>query len=127
MSRCRRSLVLTLSFVALSSCRLAGQEDSGWRISPESINIQAGDDRPLQLLDDSAQELRGARWSIDDPTLADIREEDDRVAVHAKAAGTVRVSATLRGEKRFREIRIWSSDQPLPPGTTTWGTHPIGP
>jgi outer membrane protein assembly factor BamB len=126
MSRCRRNVVLGLSFIALSSFQLAGQEDSGWRISPEDINIQVGEDRPLQLLDDLAQELHGAKWSVDDPALAEIQEEDGRVVVHAKAAGTVRVSAALGGEIRFREIKIWSPDRPAPPGTTNWGTHPIG-
>jgi outer membrane protein assembly factor BamB len=127
-SRFQRNLAITLIciFIALSSFQLAGQEDSSWRISPEKINIQTGADRVLQLLDDSAQELHGAEWSVDYPTLADVREEDGRVVVHAKAAGTVRISATLNGEKRVREIKIWSQDQPPPPGTTNWGTHPIG-
>jgi outer membrane protein assembly factor BamB len=126
--RWRRSLVITLIFVviAISCLRLAAQEEVGWRISPKNINIQTGADRPLQVLDDSAQELRGAEWSVDDSALADIREEDGRAVVHAKAAGTVRIIATLHGEQRFREIKIWSQDQPLAPGTTKWGTHPIG-
>jgi len=47
------------------------QTDSGWRISPYHLNIQVGDDRYLQLLNDSAQELRGAMWSLDDPEKAE--------------------------------------------------------
>lgn len=43
-------------------------------------NIQIGEDRPLQLLDDSAQELHGAIWSVDNPENAEIREEDGRAA-----------------------------------------------
>ena len=127
-SRCRRILViaLILILIVISSFHLAGQEDSGWCISPKNVNIQTGADRPLQLLDDSAQELHGAEWSVDNPSLADIHEEDGRVVVHAKAAGTVRISATLHGEIRVREIKIWSHDQPPPPGTSNWGTHPIG-
>ena len=120
------SLMAFLSFIALFSFPLAGQEESGWRISPEKIDIQMLADRPLQLLDDSAQELHGAEWSVDDPELAEIQEVDGRVVMHAKAAGTVRVRAALRGEVRFREIKIWPADQPIPPGTTTWGVHPIG-
>ncbi len=115
-----------LSFIALSSFHLAGQEDSGWRISPEKINIQMGNDRVLQLLDDSAQELHGAVWSVDEPDLADIREEDGRAMLHARAVGTVRVSAVLGGETRFREITIWPALQALPPGTSKWSVHPIG-
>jgi len=74
---------------------------------------------------DLAQELRGAEWSVSDPSLAEIREEGDRVVVHAKAAGTVKVSAILGGEQRFREIRIWPGEA-LPAGTTRWAMHPIG-
>jgi outer membrane protein assembly factor BamB len=123
----RRSLAIMLIFffIAISSFRLAAQEDLGWRISPEKINIQVGEDRPLQLLDDSAQELHGAEWSVDDANLADVREQDGRAVVHAKAAGTVRISATLNEEKRTREIRIWPQDPPLE-GVTHWGTHSIG-
>src|ERR1022692_3121268 len=124
-ARWRRSLVITFVFVliAMFSFRLAGQEESGWRISPKNINIQAGDDRLLQLLDESAQEIHGAEWSVDDLAVADVREENGRAVVHAKAPGTVRIRATLHGEKRFREIKIWPQDQPMPMGTTTWGTH----
>ncbi|HLM98704.1 MAG TPA: hypothetical protein VK335_05455 [Bryobacteraceae bacterium] len=111
--------------LAISSFRLAAQEDSGWRISPEKINIQVGADRPLQLLDDSAQELRGAEWSVDDPALADVHEEGGRAVVHAKAE-TVRISATLHEEKRTREIKIWPQEEPLPLGTNQWSTHSIG-
>src|SRR5205809_7457700 len=91
LTRWRRSLVIVLiSLVIVISCfRLAAQGELGWRISPQNINIETGADRLLQVLDDSAQELRGAEWSVDDSALADIREEDGRAVVHAKAAGTV--------------------------------------
>ena len=119
-ARWRQSLFIALIFIfiAVSSFRLAGQEDSGLRISPEHINIQSGTDRPLQLLDDSAQELHGADWYVDNSDLADIREEEGRAVVHAKAAGTVRISAILQGQRRFREIKIWPADQPPPAGAT---------
>ena len=55
---CRTVLVST--FVALFCSPFMAQTDSGWRISPYHLNIQVGDDRYLQLLNDSAQELRGA-------------------------------------------------------------------
>jgi hypothetical protein len=126
MVLCPRGVVLILSFAALASAQVAGDEDSGWRISPEKINIQEGDDRPLQLLDDLGQELHGAEWSVDEPSRAEIQEEDGRAVLHAKAAGTVRVTAVIGLDKRFREIEIWSSAQPLPTGTPTWQMHPIG-
>ena len=128
MPRCLRPVILILSFVAISSFLLSAQEatEAGWRISPNRINIQMGADRPLQLLDDNAQELHGAQWSVDNPDLADIQEEDGLAVLHAKAVGTVRVSATLNGDMRFRDIKIWSALRPVPPGTTNWGTDPIG-
>ncbi len=46
--------------------------------------------------------------------------------LHAKAVGTVRVSAILNGEMRFRDIKIWSALRPVPPDTTNWGLDPIG-
>jgi len=60
MSRCQQIFVLIAIFMVVSCSRLVAQEDSGWRISPEKINVQARADRRLQLLDDSAQELRDA-------------------------------------------------------------------
>lgn len=125
MFGCARKLVLILSFASLFSSQLAAEE-SGWRISPENINIQMGDDRHLQLLDDFAQELHGAEWSVDDPSLAEIHGQQGFTVLHAKAVGTVRVSAALGGETRLREIKIWSAGEPLPPGTSGWGVHPIG-
>jgi outer membrane protein assembly factor BamB len=99
------------------------EEDLGWRISPQHINVISGEDRPLQLLDDSAQELQGAIWEVDNPALAEIEQDGDRVVVHAKAPGIVRVSASRGREVRFREIRIWDE---IPHGTSTWGMIPIG-
>ena len=126
MNRWLKAVLLITGLVSLFAWRSRGQEDAGWRISPEKINIQASGERPLQVLDDSAQELRGARWSVDNTSLAEIKEENGRATVHAKAAGTIRVSAVLGGQTRVRDIQIWPADQPLPQGTTTWGMHPIG-
>jgi outer membrane protein assembly factor BamB len=145
MSTGRRLTVVLLGFLAISSWPLFAQDepvapqqepeaaqeevapqDSGWRISPEKINIRLGDDRALQLLDDSAQELKGATWSIDNPDLAEIRVEDGLTVVHPKAVGTVVVTAVLGEETRTREVKIWSALRPLPPGTIKWGLHPIG-
>lgn len=122
-----RPIACILTFTALSSVLLfAQQEDSSWRISPARINIRMGDDRALQLLDDLAQEVHGAQWSVDNPDVAEIQEEGGLMVVHAKAVGTVRVSATLNGEMRFRDIKIWSPLRPLPIGTTFFGLDPIG-
>jgi outer membrane protein assembly factor BamB len=124
MSTHLRAAILFAS--ALSACLLSAQESSLWRISPEKINLQMGDDRALQILDDNAQELHGASWSIDNPDLAELREENGFTVLHAKAVGTVRVTATIGESTQSEEIRIWSALRPLPPGTTNWGLHSIG-
>ena len=98
--------VLLLVCYALFSTPLFAQENSGWRISPENINIQMGTDRPLQLLDDSAQELDEAAWAVDNPDLAEIQVEDGITVLHPKAVGTVVVTATL-GET----AAYWPEDQ----------------
>jgi hypothetical protein len=145
MSTGRRLAVVLVGFLAVSSRHLLAQDetespqeeprfaqeevapqDSGWRISPENINIQLGDERALQLLDDSAQELKGTTWSIDNPDLAEIRVDDGLTVVHPKAVGTVVVTAILGEETRTRVVKIWSALRPLPPGTTKYGLHPIG-
>jgi hypothetical protein len=59
MGRSLRSTALAAGLVAFSFGQLAAQQDSGWRISPQHINIQVGQDRRLQALDDSSQELEG--------------------------------------------------------------------
>jgi hypothetical protein len=49
-----------------------------------------GDDRALQLLDDFAQELHGAIWSVDDPASAQSEEVDGRMCfTQRKSAGCV--------------------------------------
>ncbi len=127
MLQLRRTFVLILCLVIATSLSLWGQteekEDSDWRVEPEKINIQVGDDRALQLLDDSAQELNDATWSIDNPDLATIEDQDGHKVLHAIEVGTVVVSAVWHGETRTRQIRIWSSVRPLPTGTNKWSTH----
>ena len=112
--------------MALSPFRVNAQDTSDWRISPEKINIRVGQDRRLQLLDNLAQELYDAAWSVDDSAVAEIREEDGRAVVLAKAAGTVRISATIRQLTRSIEVRIWPDSEPMPLGATNWAVHPIG-
>src|SRR6266851_5846500 len=109
-----RILTFVVGCVTLFPFRLIAQDGSDWRISPEKISIKVGEDRRLQLLNDLAQELHDAVWSIDDFSLAEIREEDGRAVMHAKAVGTVRVSATLGQQTRSTEIKIWPEPEPLP-------------
>jgi outer membrane protein assembly factor BamB len=120
--------LLAASFLVLLPILPAAdaQDDAGWRISPEKINIQVGEDRRLQLLDDLAQELHDATWSVDYPNFAELREQGGHIVLHALAEGTVRISATIGQQTRYREIRIWSDFENLPGGTTHWGVHPIG-
>jgi outer membrane protein assembly factor BamB len=85
-----------------------------------------GDDRVLQVLDDSAQELHGAAWSVNDGERAEIRQDEDgRAVLHAKWVGLVRVQAVLGGESRFLDVRVWPNRR-LPDGTSNWATLPIG-
>ncbi len=121
-----RTTVLIWFFAFFVSCVGFTQVESGWRIAPENLNLQLGNDRALQLLDDSAQELEGATWSVDNPDLAELREENGYMVLHPKALGTVVVTATLGEETRTREIKIWSALRPLPAGTIGWSGHPIG-
>lgn len=124
---CLRNALVTLGFMALNCGQLcAQQQDTAWRISPEKINIMVDSDRPLQILDNAAQELHGAVWSVDDSALAEIQEMDGRVVLHPKAVGSVRVSASLGNETRYRDVNIRPVTQQLPAGTTNWGMHPIG-
>jgi hypothetical protein len=122
---CLKTLPLLLSFTAVCWCQVGREGDPRWRISPQGINIQVGEDRPLQALDDSAQELRGT-WSVNNPNVAEIREENGRIVLRPTAAGTVRVTATVGGETRFRDINIWPDDTPLPVGTSRWELPRIG-
>ena len=121
-----RIIGLVLGLIALCPFWANAQDSHGWRISPEKINIRVGEDRRLQLLDDLAQELHDASWSVDDSGLAELREEDGRAVMHAKAVGTVRVNAVLGQQTRSMEVRIWPDSVPLPTGTEKWGVHPIG-
>jgi len=123
--------VLLLPQTALGAGRqspapAAPAEESGWRISPDKINLLVGEPRTLQILDDSARELGGAAWSIDDEARAELRDDDHwRIVVVPRAPGTVRVTALIAGERRERDITIWPPDR-MPKGTTRWGVHPIG-
>jgi hypothetical protein len=121
-----RIIALVFGLIAFSPFQANAQDTSGWRISPEKINVKVGQDRRFQVLDDLAQELHDAAWSVDDSAVAELREEDGRAVVHAEAAGTVRVSATLRQQTRSIEIRIWPDSEPIPVGATNWAVHPIG-
>ncbi len=78
------------------------------------------------MLDDSAQELTGIHWSINDPSLATVNEQCGRFILHAIKPGTVRVSAVLHGEGRYLDIPIRADESQFPPGSSHWSMHPIG-
>ena len=122
----RANICKSVVLLCTSLAFVRAQDDHGWRISPENSKIHVGEERALQLLDDSAQELQGATWSVNDPDLAEIKEVEGYAVLRAKAPGTVRVDATLKGETRSSDIVIWLSDEQAPPGTVNWGMHPIG-
>jgi outer membrane protein assembly factor BamB len=126
MQRQMKIGLLLLCYFASTTSPVNAQKNSDWRISPEKINIMVGNQRRLQVLDDVAQELHGAVWAVDDPSLADLREEEGHVELEAKDVGTVRVSASIGNETRTLEIKIWPVTIQLPEGTTNWSMHPIG-
>jgi hypothetical protein len=118
--------VLVAIVAALVIGHKLSAQDTGWRICPTNLSIAQGDYRVLQLLDDAAQELQGAQWSINDPNLADVGEENGRLILHSKNPGTVVVTAVLHGERRTRDVVIWPADKTPPLGTVNWSGHPIG-
>jgi hypothetical protein len=120
------STLLFTILIALSSGSANAFQNSGWRIAPEGINISVGDERTLQALDDSAQELSRVEWSINDPSLAAVSEQDGRLTLRAIKPGTIRVSAEFKGERRSLDIPIWADPGQIPRGSTRWGMQPIG-
>lgn len=95
MRQSLRCSSLLLVFGAVLGNPVAAQDIPGWRVSPENVNVIVGSDRRLQILNDSAQELHGAVWSVDDPALAQISDDGNQAVFHASSVGTVRVRASL--------------------------------
>jgi outer membrane protein assembly factor BamB len=126
MQRQKKISSVLLCLFTITALPVRAQKNSDWRISPEKINIMVGDERRFQVLDDMAQELHGAVWTVDDPNLAEVREVQGNVELSAKAEGVARISASIGNETRTTQVRIWPQALQLPPGTTSWGTHPIG-
>jgi len=120
-----RFTLFILVLLTVFSCQLPAQGDPDWRIAPVQINVQVGEDRPLQLLNDTAQELKGAEWSVDDSKLGELEEIDSHQVLHTKAIGTLHVTAILQGQVRSREIKIWPADQRLPEGIAKWSMQDL--
>ena len=122
----RRLLLLILLLLTVFSSQLSAQEDHDWRIAPVQINVQVGEDRPLQLLNDTAEELKGAEWSVDNSKLGDLEEINGHQVLHSRAVGTLHVTAILQGQVRSREIKIWPADHSLPEGIAKWSMQDLG-
>src|SRR5258708_15591905 len=113
----RRTLLFTI-LIALSLSQGYSFQSADWRIAPERINILVGDERTLQVLDDSAQEIPHVEWFINDPSLATVNEQDGRLTLRAIKPGTVRVTAVVNGERRSLDVPIWTDPSQIPPGST---------
>ena len=124
--RRRRTLscAFLLIFVACIPQEARPQSSAKWHISPTTINLQIGDKRPFQLLDELGQSRNGGDWSIDNHEIAELTYENGRPVLIAKAAGTVHVLVDLDGEIQSREIRVWADE--ADPGTLIWTVDPIG-
>ncbi len=123
-----RNLIALLVMTALLCLPVAaqGREGHDWHISPTQISLLRGETASLEILDNAANALHGAAWHLDNPSLAEITsEQNGDVTLTAKAEGTVRVTATLAGEVRQAEIKIWPGES-LPRGTVKWTIVPLG-
>ena len=106
VSRSRSTPLVFLLLLILALPTIA-EENPGWHISPMLINLGVGGEQPLQALDASGHELAASDWSVDSPELVEIRKESGHVAVFAKAAGVVHVTAFVQGSALTAEIKIW--------------------
>lgn len=116
-----RSVSAPLIFLLALAAPLpfAAQENSGWHISPTLINLQLGEEQPLQLLNARGNELPSSDWSVDSPELAEIKVESGHAVLYPKAEGMVHVVASLDGTAFSAQIKIW----PAAPGMRIAGPH----
>jgi outer membrane protein assembly factor BamB len=117
------SIPLALLLALAVTVPVSAQENSGGHVSPMLINVQLGEEQPLQLLDARGNELASSGWSVDNSELADIRQESGHVVLHPKAAGVLHVVALLEGATLTEEIKIWS----LEPRMRIAGPHWVVP
>jgi len=65
-------------------------------ITPSAIGIVEGEPQLLRLSDDRGRRIRGAVWTVSDPTRADLRVDGDAV-ITGLVPGKLTVTATWRG------------------------------
>src|ERR1700730_5575915 len=97
-------LLLVLTVVLPS----AAQDSLGMHISPMLINVEVGEEQPLQVLDANGKELTSSGRSVDSAELAEIRRESGQIVLFPKSAGVVHVWASIEGRTLTGEIKIWS-------------------
>jgi hypothetical protein len=90
------------------------------------ISVEVGQEQPLQVLDLAGNELAATDWSVDNPEVAEIRHESGQVAVYAKAAGVVHVSALVEGTTLGGEIRVWLPEPGMRITGPLWVVPSIG-
>jgi hypothetical protein len=120
-----RHLSIPLGFLLVLTVVLpaAAQESLGLHISPMLINVEVGEEQPLQVLDAKGKELTSSGWSVDSSELAEIRHESGQIVLFPKSAGVVHVSTSIEGTTLTAEIKIWS----LEPRMRIAGPHWVVP
>jgi hypothetical protein len=101
------SLLLVFLLALAAALPLTAQRNLRWHISPMLINVELGEEQPLQLFDAEGNELSSYSWSVDSPELAEIKEESGHAVLYPKGAGVVHVIAMHEGKAPTEEIKIW--------------------
>jgi hypothetical protein len=91
-------------------------------ITPTLASLLVGQTRTVNLVGDIGQSVRGATWTISDPTVVSITQNDPP-RLSALAPGTTTLTATFNGLSADMTINILSGAA-LPVGTPIWSVDP---
>lgn len=87
-------------------------------IAPKDMVLKVGTARTVQFLDSAGQEIDGAGWRVENPSVAMI--DPGTGTISGLMPGETFLIATTVGRTARAKVTVFASTAALPPGTTLW-------
>lgn len=97
---------------------------SSVQVTPSTVNMNVGDTQQFTVVSNVGYPRSDVTWTVSDPGLASITS-DSSTTLTALAAGTVTLTATVKGVSEQAQITISAAGTTPSPGSTLWSVPSI--
>jgi len=89
-------------------------------ITPTKMTVYSGEVRELHVIDQAGRRVPGGTWTVDQPAVAEVFEQDSRFHLRALAQGTATLTLTRDGLSDQTIVTVLSTGTEMPANAVFW-------